>query len=89
MISKRTKVFVALFVLCGVFVYVAEYKDFHRYQELRASWRGQEQVFDSLDMAPHPSPLVRAAFFIGTISLVAAFASAVIDIHHFWHRPKR
>jgi len=36
MISKRTKVFAVLFILCAVFVYVAEYKDFRRYQQLRA-----------------------------------------------------
>jgi len=86
MISKRTKIFAVLFVLCGLFVYAAEYKDFRRYQELRAGYRGQEYVLQLLEQ-PHVPPLVSAAFFVGTISLVAAFASAVGDIRHLRRRP--
>jgi hypothetical protein len=89
MISKRTKVFAAVSILCGVFVYVGEYKDFRSYQELRASWRGQEKVFDSMDIAPHVLPLVTMAFFAGTVSLVVGLASVVVDISHFWRRPQK
>jgi hypothetical protein len=89
MITKRTKVLAVLVVVCAVFVYAAEYKDFHRYRELSASWKGQEQVFASLDVAPQASPLVKAVFVLGAISLVATFGSLVIDIRHVWLRQQR
>ena len=89
MISKRTKVFAVLFVLCAVFVSVAEYKDFRRYQKLREEWRGQEYALQLLEQPPTAPQLVRAAFLTGTISLVVAFASVIVDIRRFWHRPQR
>ena len=88
MISKRTKALAVLAVLCAVAVCVAEYKDFRRYQELRVEYRGQEYVLQLLEQ-PYLPPLVRATFLIGTVSLVAAFVSVVIDIRHLRRRLQR
>jgi hypothetical protein len=85
MISKRTKAFAVLVVLCAAFVCVTEYKDFRRYQELRSAYRGQEYALQLLEEL-HLAPLIRTAFLIGTISLVAAFASLAIDIRHLRNR---
>jgi hypothetical protein len=80
MFSKLTKVFAAAVLVLGLFVVVTEYKDFRHYRELRAEWRGQERVLELLVPPPKAPPLVRAAFFIAMILLLATFASAAIDI---------
>jgi hypothetical protein len=96
MISKRTKVLAVLFVLCGVFVSVAEYKDFRRYQEIRASWRGQEYAMQLLEQSPRASAgqsiiFYRDDFASSCVRIIAyrcptspASNSKVICGYHFW-----
>jgi hypothetical protein len=88
MISKRTKVFAVLFVLCALFVFLAEYKDFRSYHELLESYKGRGFAAELLEPPAIPL-LAQAAFFMAAISLVAAFSSVIVDIYNFWHRPKR
>jgi|HubBroStandDraft_5_1064220.scaffolds.fasta_scaffold09028_5 hypothetical protein len=88
MVSKRTKASAVLFVLCAVYVYVTEYKDFRRDQALRAQYRGQEYTLQLLE-EPYMSPSVKGAFSMGTISLVVMFVSAAIDIRRLRHRRQR
>jgi hypothetical protein len=80
MFSKLTRVFASTALVLAVFVAVTEYKDIRHYEELRAKWRGQEKVLELMEQPPKAPPLVRAAFFIATVLLLATFASAAIDI---------
>jgi hypothetical protein len=80
MFSRLTQVFAAMVLVLGVFVAVAEYKDFSHYRELRAEGRGQEKVLELLAPPPKAPPLVQGAFFIAIILLLATLASAAIDI---------
>ena len=80
MFSTLTKVFAATALVLGVFVVVAEYKDFRHYRELRAEWQGQEKLLELMEQPPKAPPLVRGAFVIAMILLLATFASAAIDI---------
>jgi hypothetical protein len=80
MFSKLTKVFATTALVLAVFVAVTEYKDIRSYQELRAKWRGQENVLELMEQPPKAPPLVRAAFFTAIVLLLATFASAAIDM---------
>jgi hypothetical protein len=80
MFSKLTKLFAATALVLAVFLAVTEYKDIRHYQELRAKWRGQEKVLELMEQPPTAALLVRGAFFIAIILVLATFASAAIDI---------